>query len=106
MPFIVHLKPTGWAMLFDGTPECGAAIAAQLWPQVEAASRHQVVTFIPSRKTAVFGNPGRGPMLVTEKNEWLAYHGEKYSVVRSLSPDWLDGTSPLTRKILDEWMRR
>jgi hypothetical protein len=106
MPSIVHLKPSGWAIRYDGTPDCAAEIAKQIWPDVEASSRPQTWTFHHTKLATAWANPGRGRMLVGNMNDWVAFYDSAYRVVRSLPPEWLDGTSLLTRNILDEWMRR
>lgn len=103
---MVSLLPSGWAMRFDGTPECAEAIAKQLWPGLTPYSTRQNWMFHKTPRGAAWANPGRGPMLVGAENDWVAFYGGMYRVTRSLPADWLDGTSPLTRSILDEWLRR
>lgn len=103
---VVALVPGGWAIRFDGTSECGQAIAAQLWPDVEAGALAQRWAF-RNKGTTTWSNPAttRGP-LHGEAGDWVASYGGRHHVVKSIPADWLNGVSAFTRNILDEWERR
>jgi hypothetical protein len=92
-------------MRFDGTCECAEAIAKQLWPNAEATALRQNWMF-HKMQGATWANPGRGHMLVGSAGDWIVFYAGTYKVMPWLPKGCLDDTSPLTRKIMDEWMRR
>ena len=105
-PLVVALAPFGWAIRFDGTRECGLAIARQLWPHLSDGDRDQRWAF-QSKGTTTWSNPdtARGPLL-GEAGDWIASYGDRHHVVKSIPAHWVNGVSAFTRHILDEWERR
>jgi hypothetical protein len=107
-PVVVALKPGGWAMRFDGTEEGGRAIAGRIWSGLSAdVLRHHWTFAARVGGQSVWKTPGRnGSVVSAEKDAWITYYQETYRVLNALPSDWLDGTTPFTRNILDEWQRR
>jgi hypothetical protein len=95
-------------MRFDGTEEGGRAIAGQIWPGLSSdVLRHHWTFAARGMGQSAWKTPSRnGSILLAEKDTWVTFYRETYMVVNVLPSDWLDGTSPFTRSVLDEWQRR
>jgi hypothetical protein len=106
VPPFIALIPSGWAMRFDGTRECGLAIAGRLWPHVSDTARAQRWAF-QTKGVTTWSNPdASGGPLSGDAGDWIASYDNRHQVVQVIPTDWLGGVSAFTRNILDEWERR